>query len=69
MTILVVHQPKIGDGLDDHTDIYLTLFNTILETTHTRTELHESWEVISQDTRIKEMWEAKKRLVKNKPHR
>jgi hypothetical protein len=34
MTIPVARQPNIGDGLDDQTNIYLTLFNTILETTH-----------------------------------
>jgi hypothetical protein len=69
MTIPVVCQPNIGHGLDDQTNISLTLFNTILETTHTRTELHQSWEVISQDIRIREQWEAQQRLVRNQPPR
>jgi len=54
MTILVARQPNIGQGLDDQTSVYLTLFNTILETSHSHTELNQSWEVISQDIRIRE---------------
>jgi len=69
MTILDVCQPNIGDGLYDQTNISLTLFNTILETSHTRTELYQSWEVISKHIRIIEQWEAQQRLVINQPRR
>jgi hypothetical protein len=54
MNIHVVRQPNIGQGLDHQTNVSLTLFNTILETTHTRIELHQPWEVISQYIRIRE---------------
>ena len=46
MTIPVARQPNIGNGLDDQTNITLTLFNTILETASTCAELERSWEVI-----------------------
>jgi hypothetical protein len=60
-------QPNIGDGLDDQTSISLTLFNLILETTHSREELHRSWEVIARDVRIHEQWEAQQRQAQNQP--
>jgi len=69
MTLLVVRQPNIGDGLDDQTSISSTLFNTILETTHNHVELHQSWEVISRDIRIHEQWKVQQRLIRNQtPH-
>jgi hypothetical protein len=54
MIVLVVRQPNIGEGLDDQTNISFTLFNTILETTSTHAELHNSWEVITRDINIHE---------------
>ena len=61
MTIPVTRQPNIGNGLDDQTNIALTLFNTILETASTHVELECSWEVIEMDISIHECWEARKR--------
>jgi hypothetical protein len=52
MTIPVVRQPNIGNGIDDHTNITLTLFNTILETSSTHVELEHSWEAIERDINI-----------------
>jgi hypothetical protein len=65
MTIPVTRQPNIGNGLDDQTNIALTLFNTILETASTRVELERSWEVIERDINIRERWEARKRQPRN----
>jgi hypothetical protein len=65
MTVPVVRQPNIGNGLDDQTNIALTLFNTILETSSTRVELDRSWEVIDRDINIRECWEARKRQPRN----
>jgi hypothetical protein len=61
MTVPVTRQPNIGNGLDDQTNIALTLFNTILETASTRVELERSWEVIERDINIHECWEARQR--------
>jgi len=63
MTVPITRQPNI----DDQTIISLTLFNTILETTNNRAELHNSWEVISIDIRIHEQWESQQRLPRNQP--
>jgi hypothetical protein len=65
MTVPVVRQPNIGNGLDDQTNITLTLFNTILETASTRVELERSWEVIERDINIRERWEARQRQPRN----
>jgi hypothetical protein len=65
MTIPSTRQPNIEHGLKDHTNIALTLFNTILETVNTRAELEHSWEVIEQDISICERWKARKRNPRN----
>ena len=65
MKIPFTRQPNIGNGLDDQTNISLTLFNTILETTSTRVELECSWEVIESDISIREHWEARQKQPKN----
>jgi hypothetical protein len=65
MTVPVTRQPNIGNGLDDQTNIALTLFNTILETASTRAELERSWEVIERDINIRERWEARQRQPRN----
>jgi hypothetical protein len=57
----VTRKPNIGNGLDDQTNIRLTLFNTILETASTRFELERSWEVIERDINIRGRWEARQR--------
>jgi hypothetical protein len=69
ITIPIVCRPNIGQGLDDQSNISLTLFNTILEATRSQTKLHQSWEVISQDIRIREQWKAQQRLAINQPPR
>ena len=52
-------QPNIEPGLQDQTSIALNLFNTILQTTTTQTELERSWAVIERDINIQEKWEAR----------
>ena len=54
MTIHVIRQPNIGNGLNNQTSIALTLFNIILETSSTRFELERSWEVVERDISIHE---------------
>jgi hypothetical protein len=54
MTVPVARQPNIEPDLTDQTNIALTLFNTILETTTTRVELERSWAAIEQDISIQE---------------
>ena len=61
MSVPIMRQPNIGNGLDDQTNITLTLLNTILETSSTRVELKCSWEVIERDINIHEHWKARKR--------
>ena len=61
MTVPITRQPNIGNGLDDQTNIALTLFNIILETASTQAELERSWKVIERDISIHERWEARKR--------
>jgi hypothetical protein len=65
MIVPVVRQSNIGNSLDDQTNIALTLFNTILETSSTHVELDRSWEVIDRDINICEHWEARKRQSRN----
>jgi hypothetical protein len=65
MTVPVTRQPNIGNGIDDQTNIALTLFNTILETASTRVELEHSWEVFERNINIRECWEARQRKPKN----
>jgi hypothetical protein len=61
MTIPVARQPNIEPGLQDHTNIALNLFNTILDTTNTRAELNHSWEAIERDISAQEHLEARRR--------
>jgi hypothetical protein len=65
MTVPITRQPNIGNGLDDQTNITLTLFNTILETASTHAQLERCWEVIERDKSIRERWEARERKPKN----
>ena len=67
MTVPIARQPNIQPGLKYHTNIALTLFNTILETTNTRVELEFSWAVIEQDISVREHWETRKRQLRNRP--
>ena len=54
MTLHVARQPNIEPGLQDHTNIALNLFNTILDTTNTRAELNHSWAAIERDISTQE---------------
>ena len=67
MTLPVTRKPNIEASIKYHTNISLTLFNTILETTNTRVELECSWEVIEQDISVQEHLEARKRQPRNHP--
>jgi hypothetical protein len=66
MTIPVARQPNIQNGLKGHTNISLTLFNTILETNSTRHELECSCEVVESVISIRERWEDRQRMIRNK---
>jgi len=67
MTVLVAKQPNIAPRLTDQTNITLTLFNNILETTTTRVELERSWEAIEHDISNQEQLEARQRQLRNRP--
>ena len=59
MIVLVARHPNIEPGLQDHTNIVLNLFNTILDTANTRAELNHSWAAIERDISAQECWEAR----------
>jgi hypothetical protein len=65
MKVPSTRHPNIENGFKDQTSIALTLFNIILETTSTRSELEHYWEVVEQDISIREHWEARKRQPRN----
>ena len=65
MIVPITRQTNIEPDLKDKTNIALTLFNTILETTNTWVELERSWVVIEQDISVRECWEARKRQPRN----
>jgi hypothetical protein len=67
MTIPVTRKPNIELDLKDHTNISLTLFNTVLETANTQGELGHSWELIEKDISVQEHWEARQRQPRNQP--
>jgi hypothetical protein len=54
MIVPVARQPNIEPGLQDHTNIALNLFNTILDTANTRVELNHSWAEIERDISAQE---------------
>jgi hypothetical protein len=59
MIVPVIRQPNIEPGLLDQTSIALNLFNTILKTSITQTELKHSWAAIKRDIGIQEYLEAR----------
>jgi hypothetical protein len=65
MTVPIARQPNIEPGLQDHTNIDLNLFNTILDTANTHFELNHSWEAIEQYISAQECWEARRRQPRN----
>jgi hypothetical protein len=67
MTVPVVRQPNIEPGLSDQTSITLNLFDTILKTAITRTELERSWAAIERDINIQEYLEARQRQLRDRP--
>jgi hypothetical protein len=68
MTVPTQRQPNLGNGLEDQTNITLTLYNLILETANSQAELNHSWEVVSEEARIREQWDARQRMIRNHPH-
>jgi hypothetical protein len=67
MTIPVARQPNIEPNLSDQTNIALNIFDTILKTAITRTELECSWATIEWDINIQEYLEARQRQLKDRP--
>ena len=65
MTVPVARNPNIEPDLQDQNNIALNLFNTILETANTRTELNHSWATIEQDISSQERWESRRRQPRN----
>ena len=51
MTVPSSRQPNVEPGLQDQTNIALSLFNTILQTNN-RVELERSWAAIERDISI-----------------
>jgi hypothetical protein len=58
MIVPTQRQPNLGNVIEDQTSITLTLFNLILETANSPAELNHPWEVVSEEGRIKEWWDA-----------
>jgi hypothetical protein len=46
MTVPIARQPNIELSIQDHSNIALNPFNTILDTANTRVELNHSWDAI-----------------------
>jgi hypothetical protein len=67
MTVPNGRQPNVQPGLQDQTSIALNLFNTILQTATSRTELEQSWAVIERDITIQEQREERQRPLRNRP--
>jgi hypothetical protein len=61
MSVPIASQPNIKHGLQDHTNIALNLFNTIIGTTNTHVELKHSWAVIERYISAEEQLEVKRR--------
>jgi hypothetical protein len=66
MTVPIVRQPNIEPGLSDQTSIALNLFDTILKTAITRTELERSWAAIEWDISIQEHLEVRQRQLRDR---
>jgi hypothetical protein len=67
MTVPTQIQPNLGQGLEDKTNITLTLYNLILETDNSQDELNHYWEVVSEEAWIREQWDARQRMIRNHP--
>jgi hypothetical protein len=65
MTVPSSRQPNVEPGLQDQTNIALSLFNTILQTTTNRAELERSWAAIEEDISIQEQQEERQRQLRN----
>ena len=65
MTVPVARQPNIELDHQDHTNISLNLFNTILDTANTQSEINHSWKEIERDISAQERWEARCRQPRN----
>ena len=67
MTIPIVRQPNIEPNLSDQTNIALNLFDTILKTAITQTELECLWATIERDINIQEYLEARQTQLRDRP--
>ena len=65
MMVHVERQPNLEPDLQDHTNIALKLFHTILDTARTRAELNHSWAKIERDISTQEQLEARCRQPRN----
>ena len=65
MTVPNSRQPNVEPGLQDQTNIALSLFNTILQTMTNRVELEQSLATIERDISIQEQQEARQRQLRN----
>jgi hypothetical protein len=65
MTVPNSRQPNVEPGLQDQTNIALSLFNTILQTTTNRAELERSWAAIECDIIIQDQQEERQRQLRN----
>jgi hypothetical protein len=61
VTAHAARQPNIELSLQDHTNIALNLFNTILDIASTRDELNNSWVAIEKDISAQERLEDRHR--------
>jgi hypothetical protein len=65
MNVPIARKPNIEPGLQDHTNIALNLFNTILDTANSHVELNNYWETIERDISAQEHWESRHRQPRN----
>jgi hypothetical protein len=65
MIVPIARHTNIEPGLQDQTNIALNLFNTILETTNTHTNINHSWVAIERDISSQEQLEARRRQPRN----
>jgi hypothetical protein len=68
MTMPILRQPNIQPSLSDKTRITLNLFDTILKTSITQTELERSCATIERDIDIQEYLEARQRQLRDRPY-
>ena len=65
MIVPITRKPNLEPGVQDHTNIALNLFHTILDTIRSRAKLNRSWEAIERDISVQEKLDARCRLPRN----